>query len=1036
MFSQFMKVFILSVVSLVLINCDGGSSTENNSPDGGNINGYQERPKGSVNGIAQLGLIKNATVQVFELKDVNNKATLGTLLGEGTSNEQGKYAIEIQAPSQPVALQIKGSGCYTEEASSKEICLGPEDVLMAATYYTSGEPIHVMVTPLTHGAFGHLECLVSQRDENIENSITKASTAYASMYGFDIFVTDPIDVTDPAFLGFEVTDSMQYGFITAGISQQTLDANIENGFEPHETYTSVTYAELMRKDAAFDCLRNGIGESSTNNPSGQLGMGTVAIYEDTYRTHHGRAILEFVESENNATGRGKEEQKVLDAAKFIADGNHETYSGIPSVPLDDEPPFVSPLQPEGLYYNGEFEFSVEVTDAISDVFNVEYYIDGEYIGGSTGEELVTKTINTHRYPNGAYELEVKTNDVLLNETSYFFEFNILNDGPTLALTSKNVTNQNVYEIKGSYQEFGVPVDSITIQGKPASINKVEKTWSVTVELSIGKNDIEYMITDEIGNISEDSFLVGLDVIAPSFFVGMPNNSELINFIQTDGTVYEAVFRDDLSESDPIYRLVSELEVGDMLVNTQNLRNAGFPYFKFTVVDEAPIGGVSSARENINVSMNYMVGEDVLLDKKLVTPQVATSGSYLLPMATEYLHPNWYTYGPDTIHKIRLSAVDEAGNESEQEFSFKLAVGVPDPEISFSEKDTTLFVTTPFENRALLGGVNVDLWEATVTNPYDKDLLVRITPSNENTTRNEVTELHRENYVKLNRVTTFENAAGSYFQNNVIAGECPSYILNEVEEITQMYVYRNDNFDELVEYSLDDPDLELGDPIEVREDSPEPLELVEYEILSAPADADSDTYDVTTTIGDTTTRTVGKWSYRYFPDALKDSPWLKFAHGYLRTETWRNGVFEGTCEHFGVRKRYNYSYRSIEDYPKNIATAEEYSYSSTGGSVTKVVSAGQEIYANSEGWYLLTAKESAKVTLASSVVGTTHFNDLEVASDSFSSYDSKRLDNTLTYTFQPKLSVESVLDAGESATEQIPQMTTSEGVSRSFTLSRS
>jgi len=121
-----------------------------------------ERPFGTISGQAVAGPIANAQVTVYGF----GNGTQGTRLGSAQTDDNGAYSIDIQAPSQIVLVEIRG-GSYVEEASGTPVALADEQVLRAIGRYRSGQPLTLMVTPLTHMA-------VALAEYNIGNGMAVA----------------------------------------------------------------------------------------------------------------------------------------------------------------------------------------------------------------------------------------------------------------------------------------------------------------------------------------------------------------------------------------------------------------------------------------------------------------------------------------------------------------------------------------------------------------------------------------------------------------------------------------------------------------------------------------------------------------------------------------------------------------------------------------------------------------------------------------------------------------------------------------------
>lgn len=131
------KTACLLMVSILLLACSPG--------DPGTL--PPERPFGTISGQAVAGAIASAQVTAYGF----DSGARGTRLGDTQTDDSGAYAIDIQAPSQIILVEVRG-GSYVEEASGSPVSLAEGQVLRAIGRYRSGQPLTLMVTPLTHMA--------------------------------------------------------------------------------------------------------------------------------------------------------------------------------------------------------------------------------------------------------------------------------------------------------------------------------------------------------------------------------------------------------------------------------------------------------------------------------------------------------------------------------------------------------------------------------------------------------------------------------------------------------------------------------------------------------------------------------------------------------------------------------------------------------------------------------------------------------------------------------------------------------------------
>src|SRR3569833_1964209 len=149
------------VLAVILVACGGGS---------GDL--PPVRPSSVVYGNAVDAEIQNGQVTMYAF----GRSGKGERLGGGVTDARGFYSLELRAPSQPVLIEVSG-GRYTEEASGVAVDVGEGQVLRAVAHYVSGQPLSLMVTPLTQLAAG------LTRSDLRDDARSRATSAHAVLGG-------------------------------------------------------------------------------------------------------------------------------------------------------------------------------------------------------------------------------------------------------------------------------------------------------------------------------------------------------------------------------------------------------------------------------------------------------------------------------------------------------------------------------------------------------------------------------------------------------------------------------------------------------------------------------------------------------------------------------------------------------------------------------------------------------------------------------------------------------------------------------------
>ena len=325
----FYLYIFLSFLSFLL-----GFFTGCNNQDGSDL--PPERPIFSANGYGVDAVITGATIEVFSWAN----GTKGEKLGQGTTDAAGYYAIGLQAPNQPVLLELS-DGRYIEEASGKQVSLLADQRLYALTYY-SGAELTVMVTPITTLAAGLAQYLADIEDYNAENAITFAVSAITGIFDVNCLETYPINITDQTSHTNELTDGHLYGFYAAAISSWTTAICETNGRPIHTTYNSIYLSQLMYNDIVHDGALDGIG-TNLQGEEIPLYMGSVALDAQVYRQMIGHHLIVAADFEYNITGLGVAD--IIDQARVFSQRTNAIFANIPPLALDNEGPQVFQTEP-------------------------------------------------------------------------------------------------------------------------------------------------------------------------------------------------------------------------------------------------------------------------------------------------------------------------------------------------------------------------------------------------------------------------------------------------------------------------------------------------------------------------------------------------------------------------------------------------------------------------------------------------------------------------------------------------------------------
>jgi hypothetical protein len=180
-------------------------------------------------GVASKGIISGGNVMIFALGSDGAK---GALLGQGTTQTDGSYSVNIHGYTGPVTVEV--SGDYTDEATGSVKTVPQSAPLRAALGSASGN-VTLAVTPLTDLAVRQAGALTPQ-------NIATANDRISGLFKVDIVATAPVAPTSAAFQSGQTTQSQKdYTLALAAISQlmqtsgsdlTTVLASLDSGITP------------------------------------------------------------------------------------------------------------------------------------------------------------------------------------------------------------------------------------------------------------------------------------------------------------------------------------------------------------------------------------------------------------------------------------------------------------------------------------------------------------------------------------------------------------------------------------------------------------------------------------------------------------------------------------------------------------------------------------------------------------------------------------------------------------------------------------
>lgn len=481
-------VFIFFVA--LLASCGGGG--------GGDL--PPERTDRVISGVGFDGPIISGTVKIYDFSSgVKDEKEL---IGQGTTDERGRYRVTLRVGSRPILVEITG-GRYIEEATGEVVNFGDSDVLRAVYNYEYEENTErqVAVTFYTHVAAGLADYLIRKGGLEVPKAIDQANEDFSKILGVDITQVLPLDVTDSANQPKDdpntadmdestvMPPGVRYGFMTAAISQWTEWASRQNGAEqPHGLFTSLFFAQRAYEDIQWD------GELNGQKEGGPIAFLNVAVDGGVYRNSIALNMVAMASSPRNATGFSAADVKGLAEAyngSAVGDG---LFGNAPEAPFPDIVPTITIIAPEdGKVLAGTFTAAASVVDQAG-VESVSFSVDGQPVGVADDPSQPSVIISSVPLTDGEHTLSVEAANGLGNTSTVTSTFIVANKGTVIG----NVKPADGAFVRGT---FTMSVDVVD----PVGVRSVVFTDDAgnSVEASDPQNPSAEMNTQVSGNALSD-----------------------------------------------------------------------------------------------------------------------------------------------------------------------------------------------------------------------------------------------------------------------------------------------------------------------------------------------------------------------------------------------------------------------------------------------------------------------------------------------------------------------------------------------------
>lgn len=397
---------------LLLLACSGGGNGNgSNSSDGL----PPSIPTGSASGAAVDGLIRDGTVTAYSFSGGIKGASLGQT---ATNANTGAYRLSLQVESQPILLEVTG-GYYIEEASGVRVSLQTGQYMNALVNYNTGATITVAITPWTHVASGLAQYQIAN-GVDINTAITNANNRITQLLGVNILNVIPADVTDVTAASATLSPELQYGFMSAAISQWTYKHAPAGQGHAINAYTSISFIQKMFADVLAEGLLDG-------NGAAPLSFHTTPLSPTIYRHDLAVDMLAFAADQaRNMVGITREQ--LLPAARAYAASTDDIFGS--AAPISIDTPTVNIVSPTAnMWVKGTITITGSVHDdagLTTDVFAVD---DTPFASLTTNLTAPSTLLNTTTLNDGSHTLSLTATNVVGMSAVATASFRVDNTGP-------------------------------------------------------------------------------------------------------------------------------------------------------------------------------------------------------------------------------------------------------------------------------------------------------------------------------------------------------------------------------------------------------------------------------------------------------------------------------------------------------------------------------------------------------------------------------------------------------------------------------
>jgi len=941
---------------LLLIGCGAGNQTVE-VPD--------EMPIGNITGIVSDASFRESKITVYTL-DTSDKRQYVT---ETRLDEQGRFTIDLQEPPQGLMLELSG-GSYIEPSSEIQVNLAEGQVITSPFFYKLGENHIVTISPFTHLATASALSKINQ-GQPVDNALASTLDDISSFYGLDISKTQMLLNAANQENITEISDNLRYGLLAAGLSQLTREVSLANENKVHHSLNTLSLVEIMYRDIVEDGKLDGYGIDPDSLEVIELVFGQEALGDMFYQVKLSRAILKTKLFNDLHNEDNREALKTFiyslansDISHFDKTSENVLVANQPDVYLEDS---------DKDYYRGRIELPVSISNILK-LKLASVALDDVLIENAIDDQATKVQLNTQDFSDGEHSLKITIQDEFDQYGDVEVQLVFDNTVPSIDVQSPLMTNRKQLRMQGQYVEGGSGIKQILVKDNVAILGE-DGNWFVDVELESGKNELEIKVEDLVGNSQLVSKIAYFDTKSPRI-VSNNTHSEA-RFISPNGLYYV----ENLSDANqvPLYIEIDHLDLNGTEIQAENLDAANIPFFSFEIEDPIQDGAVTNSKD---LKVKFQYEKNGKVEKPWADLSTAVT-QFILPLTREILGDQWQKSKIGDEHVLRVSVMDEAGNETEKTFSFYNGFFVPEIAIKVLDESVNKdWDETPFVERTKIHNTSQAAVSYEIFNPTDYAFYIQLNDSAVHEIQQQVEVIKRENKVDLE--TTQEWRIGPVANSYA---SCPTFD-NKWLYVDHVWNYTENNDFVKVSPDVIDPVTEY-----VTTDSPVPPMASAWRDL-----ADFD--DHLATFEDTLDGEKLSFQFDYLIDRTYPS-----RSQPVRVSNWQRSL-ENTKEiidqcadvrNFQVREVYDY--KSLIGFPRNLSTIETIENTFETDNF-KVFDEDDSEINELNGWYRVPSNHRVEIVKHVKTTDLNIYDDQNVLSkESITDYESYKMDSSINWSIK-------------------------------------